>query len=148
MRIKLKKKHKKESAKWLNRHFNDEYVLRSKKEGYRSRSSYKLIQINERFDFIKSIKENMNKGGILVLSEKINFNDSFINKQKIDAHEKFKSKNNYTNLEIKQKKIALDGVLFPEEIKEHVSRLNKIGFKKIYHVFQSINFMTMVIINE
>ena len=29
MRIKLKKKHKKESAKWLNRHLNDEYVLKS-----------------------------------------------------------------------------------------------------------------------
>ena len=107
-----------------------------------------FLPINERFDLIKSIKENMNKGGILVLSEKINFNDSLINKQKIDTHEKFKSKNNYTNLEIKQKKIALEGVLFPEKIEEHVSRLNKIGFKKIYHVLQSINFMTMVIINE
>lgn len=107
-----------------------------------------FLPIDERFDLIKSIKENMNSGGILILSEKINFNNPIINKQKIDAHEKFKSKNNYTNLEIKQKKIALKGILFPEKKEKHIKRLNEIGFKKIYHVFQSINFMSMVIINE
>ena len=62
MRIKLKKKHKKESAKWLNRHLNDEYVLKSKKEGYRSRSSYKLIQINEKFDLLSSKKKILDLG--------------------------------------------------------------------------------------
>ena len=56
LKFKLLKKHKKESSKWLNRQINDEFVLRSKKEGFRSRSSYKLIQINEKFDFLNSSK--------------------------------------------------------------------------------------------
>lgn len=36
------------SRQWLQRHVNDPYVQRSRKEGYRSRSAYKLIEIDER----------------------------------------------------------------------------------------------------
>ena len=56
MKFKLLKKHKKDSTKWLSRHINDEFVLKSKKEGFRSRSSYKLIQINQKFNFLNSSK--------------------------------------------------------------------------------------------
>ena len=42
----MKKSHS--SKQWLRRHVNDPYVQRSKKEGYRSRSAYKLIEIDER----------------------------------------------------------------------------------------------------
>src|SRR5258708_32191469 len=36
------------SKQWLRRHVNDPYVQRSKREGYRSRSAYKLTEIDER----------------------------------------------------------------------------------------------------
>jgi 23S rRNA (uridine2552-2'-O)-methyltransferase len=42
----LKKSHS--SKQWLRRHVNDPYVQRSKKEGYRSRSAYKLTEIDDR----------------------------------------------------------------------------------------------------
>lgn len=42
----MKKSHS--SKQWLRRHVNDPYVQRSKREGYRSRSAYKLIEIDER----------------------------------------------------------------------------------------------------
>ncbi len=61
-KIKLLKKHKKESSKWLSRHLKDEYVLKSKKEGFRSRSSYKLIQIDEKFNFLKTRKKILDLG--------------------------------------------------------------------------------------
>ena len=38
----------KSSSRWLNEHFSDPYVLQAKKDGYRSRACYKLIEINER----------------------------------------------------------------------------------------------------
>ena len=41
-------KKSKTSKQWLRRHVNDPYVQRSKKEGYRSRSAYKLIEIDDR----------------------------------------------------------------------------------------------------
>jgi 23S rRNA (uridine2552-2'-O)-methyltransferase len=36
------------SRQWLRRHVNDPYVQRSKREGYRSRSAYKLMEIDDR----------------------------------------------------------------------------------------------------
>ena len=74
MKFKLLKKHKKDSTKWLSRHINDEFVLKSKKEGFRSRSSYKLIQINQKFNFLNSSKNVLDlgcaPGGWLQVSKK------------------------------------------------------------------------------
>jgi 23S rRNA (uridine2552-2'-O)-methyltransferase len=47
----MKKSHS--SKQWLRRHVNDPFVQRSKKEGYRSRSVYKLTEIDERDKLIK-----------------------------------------------------------------------------------------------
>ena len=41
------------SRQWLRRHVNDPYVQRSKREGYRSRSAYKLTEIDERDKILK-----------------------------------------------------------------------------------------------
>jgi 23S rRNA (uridine2552-2'-O)-methyltransferase len=38
----------KSSNRWLREHFSDEYVIKSHKEGYRSRASYKLIEIDDK----------------------------------------------------------------------------------------------------
>ena len=38
----------KSSGEWLRRHVNDPYVKLAQKEGYRSRSAYKLIELNEK----------------------------------------------------------------------------------------------------
>ncbi|MEE2695404.1 MAG: RlmE family RNA methyltransferase [Pseudomonadota bacterium] len=62
-RIKLKKKPKSnKSFLWLDRHLNDEYVLKSKVDGFRSRSSYKLIQINEKFKILSNCKSLLDLG--------------------------------------------------------------------------------------
>jgi 23S rRNA (uridine2552-2'-O)-methyltransferase len=47
------------SKQWLRRHVNDPYVQRSKKEGYRSRSAYKLTEIDAR--------DKLLKGGLVVV---------------------------------------------------------------------------------
>ena len=43
----------KSSARWLKQHFNDPYVKRAQKEGLRSRSAYKLLEIQEKTKVIK-----------------------------------------------------------------------------------------------
>ena len=55
LRTKIKKKSglKESSRRWLERHMNDPYVQRSKAEGYRSRSAYKLIEIDDRYHILK-----------------------------------------------------------------------------------------------
>lgn len=46
-------KRSKTSREWLHRHVTDPYVQRSKKEGYRSRSAYKLTEIDDRDKLLK-----------------------------------------------------------------------------------------------
>jgi 23S rRNA (uridine2552-2'-O)-methyltransferase len=40
------------SSEWLQRHVNDPFVKQAQKDGYRSRSAYKLIQLNDRDRFL------------------------------------------------------------------------------------------------
>lgn len=44
----------KSSKQWLQEHLQDQYVKRSQEEGYRSRASYKLLELQDRDNFIKS----------------------------------------------------------------------------------------------
>jgi len=46
-------KKSKSSRQWLDRHFNDEYVKRAQREGYRSRAAYKLMEIQQRDRLLK-----------------------------------------------------------------------------------------------
>lgn len=41
------------SSRWLNEHFNDVYVKRAQKEGYRSRAAFKLIEIQEKIQLLR-----------------------------------------------------------------------------------------------
>ena len=52
-RVKTAKRRKTSSTKWLQRQLNDPYVAAAKKDGYRSRAAYKLIELNSRFHFLR-----------------------------------------------------------------------------------------------
>ena len=43
----------KSSRRWLDEHVNDPYVKRAQKDGYRSRASYKLLELNEKDKLIR-----------------------------------------------------------------------------------------------
>jgi 23S rRNA (uridine2552-2'-O)-methyltransferase len=50
------------STRWLERQLNDPYVRRAKAEGYRSRAAYKLIELDERFGFLKGAQRVIDLG--------------------------------------------------------------------------------------
>ena len=50
------------STRWLERQLNDPYVRKAKAEGYRSRAAYKLIELDERFGFLKGVKSVIDLG--------------------------------------------------------------------------------------
>lgn len=53
IRVKTAKKRTSSSTWWLGRQLNDPYVLEAKKLGYRSRAAFKLLQLDEKFHFLK-----------------------------------------------------------------------------------------------
>lgn len=61
-RVKTAKGRKVGSTRWLERQLNDPYVKRAKAEGYRSRAAYKLIELDERFGFLKGARRVIDLG--------------------------------------------------------------------------------------
>jgi 23S rRNA (uridine2552-2'-O)-methyltransferase len=53
-RVKTANKRSLSSQKWLERQLNDPYVARAKREGYRSRAAYKLLEIDEKYHLLKT----------------------------------------------------------------------------------------------
>jgi len=54
VRVKTAAKRSVSSARWLERQLNDPYVIEAQKQGYRSRAAFKLLQLDERFPFLKA----------------------------------------------------------------------------------------------
>jgi 23S rRNA (uridine2552-2'-O)-methyltransferase len=52
-RVKTANKRTASSTRWLHRQLNDPYVAEAKKRGFRSRAAFKLLQLDERFHFLK-----------------------------------------------------------------------------------------------
>lgn len=61
-RVKTAKGRKIGSTRWLERQLNDPYVKQAKADGYRSRAAYKLIELDERFKFVRKSKAVVDLG--------------------------------------------------------------------------------------
>ncbi|MFL6763811.1 MAG: RlmE family RNA methyltransferase [Sphingomicrobium sp.] len=61
-RLRTAKGRKLSSTRWLERQLNDPYVKRAKAENYRSRAAYKLLELDERFELLKSVKAVVDLG--------------------------------------------------------------------------------------
>jgi 23S rRNA (uridine2552-2'-O)-methyltransferase len=61
-RVKTARGRSNSSNRWLARQLNDPYVKRAQAEGYRSRAAYKLIELDERFAFLKGARAIVDLG--------------------------------------------------------------------------------------
>ncbi len=61
-RVKTARGRTAQSVRWLERQLNDPYVKRAQVDGFRSRSAYKLIELDERFGFLKSARSVIDLG--------------------------------------------------------------------------------------
>ena len=98
----------------------------------------------QRSALIRKIHDGLLPGGMLVLSEKIHFEDPILNALFIDLHHRFKEHNGYSKTEISRKRAAIENVLIPESLRTHESRLLDAGFSSFAVWFQCFNFASMV----
>lgn len=103
-----------------------------------------FIRPLQRSAFVQKLYNALKPQGILLLSEKIVFDDKVLNKQMIDVYYDFKRKQGYSDFEIAQKREALENVLIPYTEQENKAMLEEVGFETIETLFKWGNFATFL----
>lgn len=105
-----------------------------------------FVAPERRGELLKRIADATQSGGVLILSEKIRFDSAEEQAVQTQLHHEFKRANGYSDLEISQKRSALEQVLIPETLAEHRQRLLGAGFSQVIVWYQCFNFVSMLAI--
>lgn len=103
-----------------------------------------FIPDDERQAILDTIAHGMVKGGILILSEKICFDDERQQNSMTELHHEFKKYQGYSDLEIAQKRASLENVLVPNTAGQHLERLNRAGFSDAQMYLRCLNFASFI----
>ena len=93
---------------------------------------------------VHDIFKGLNHGGVLILVEKILAEESSFNRDFINYYYNYKRRNNYSELEISQKREALENVLIPYKLSENISLLRDQGFEHCEVFFKWYNFAGLI----
>lgn len=104
-----------------------------------------FIPLEDRLPLLSGIAAGLNDGGVLILSEKLAFD---ADEQTVleELHYGFKRANGYSDLEISQKRTALENYLVPERLSSHRERLLSAGFRCVVLWYQCFNFCSLLAI--
>lgn len=103
-----------------------------------------FIEPDARDQLINRIYQGMQAGGIMVLSEKVRFENAHLDELNIELHQQFKKANGYSDLEIAQKRSALEDVMITETLAQHRQRIAGAGFQSCDVWFQCFNFASLI----
>jgi tRNA (cmo5U34)-methyltransferase len=90
---------------------------------------------------LKSVFDGLNSGGALILVEKVLAEDSVFNRD-------FKRRNDYSEMEISQKREALENILIPYKLSENISLLHETGFSHCEVFFKWYNFTGLIAVKK
>lgn len=105
-----------------------------------------FIEKSQRQSLLTKIAQGLKPGGLLVLSEKITDDDPVTDKVLIDLHHSFKRDNGYSELEVAQKRSALEKVMLTDSVDAHKQRFTEAGFTHSSLWFQCFNFTSFIVI--
>jgi len=105
-----------------------------------------FIEPEQRQSLINKIAEGLKPGGLLLISEKISDSDDVCRDLLTDLHHDFKRANGYSELEIAQKRTALENVMRTDTLETHQQRLSQAGFTHVTPWFQCFNFFSLIAI--
>lgn len=103
-----------------------------------------FVEPERRRELLTRIAQATRPGGVIILSEKIRFEDEQEQQTQIRLHHEFKRANGYSDLEVSQKRSALEQVLIPETLAGHRQRLEAAGFENVTVWYQCFNFVSML----
>lgn len=94
--------------------------------------------------FMRTVAEGLHKDGCVILVEKVMSADSLLNRLFIKHYYELKKRNGYSELEIAQKREALENVLIPYRLEENIELLRRTGFRSVDVFFKWYNFCGML----
>lgn len=103
-----------------------------------------FIGKEQKSQLVQSIYNSLLPGGALMLSEKVQFAEADEQAYVEQLYFDFKRHNGYGDLEISQKRDALENVLSLESPQQHLQRLNDVGFSSILIWFKCLNFVSFL----
>lgn len=103
-----------------------------------------FLDLDQRQSLINGIAAGLRAGGVLIISEKIRFEDELEQADQTVWHHDFKRAQGYSELEISQKRNALEDVLRPETEASHFNRLHTAGFSRYHRWFQCFSFASYI----
>lgn len=103
-----------------------------------------FIKPEQRLDILKNIHHILDPKGALLLSEKIRFDQPDDQQIINELHLAFKRANGYSELEIAQKRTAIENVMKIDTLAIHQQRLKEAGFSKVTVWFQCLNFISII----
>ncbi len=98
----------------------------------------------ERTALLQSVFDALQPGGALLISEKLKFEEPCVDSLLCDLHHDFKRAHGYSDLEIAQKRTAIENRLVPESLPCHIRRLQDVGFSLVAPWFQCFNFASIL----
>ena len=99
-----------------------------------------FIPPGERNALLQKIQAGLRPGGVLLIAEKVRFDDPTAQRFQEAMHLAFKRANGYSDLEISQKRNALDNVLLPDTPDQLEQRLRQAGFGAVHPWSRCFNF--------
>lgn len=105
-----------------------------------------FIHPEKRQALIDKIYQGLNSGGVLIISEKIHFEDHATQDAMTQLHLDYKRANGYSELEIANKRQAIENVLITDSKKTHLDRLKNSGFGQSFCYLQNLNFASFLAI--
>ena len=106
--------------------------------------SLQFLPPQNRQGLLQGIFDGLVPGGALVLTEKLAFEEPAEGRLHASLHEAVKRANGYSELEIGQKRAALERILLPDTREAHVHRLREVGFDEVYEWFRCLNFVSLL----
>jgi len=107
-----------------------------------------FLPVKERLPLVKKIFNALAPGGALLLSEKVRCQSKELQEFVTSSHHAFKRNNGYSQLEISQKRQALEDVLVPLSLSENRNLLLEAGFDSAEPLLVSLPFATYIAIKE
>jgi tRNA (cmo5U34)-methyltransferase len=97
-----------------------------------------------RVKLLEQIRKGMTEGSCLILVEKVLGEEPKLNRNFIKYYYDFKKRNNYSEMEIAQKREALENVLVPYKLSEDIDMLLTSGYSQCEVFFKWYNFAGII----